>query len=54
MVTAEVKSDKAPTRAATLVFAPRLGFFVKSDQAGLGLKGNIATTFAATSLELLP
>ncbi|MFI5012602.1 MAG: hypothetical protein ACHQAY_09655 [Hyphomicrobiales bacterium] len=53
-IKSETRSDKAPTRASSLLFAPKLGYFVKSEQAGLGPKGDIATTFSATSLELAP
>jgi hypothetical protein len=51
-VKGEVKSDKAPERALTMLYAPKLGVPVKSTQGGLGPKGDIVSSFAASSLEL--
>ena len=51
-VTGKVKSDKAPERALAMLYAQRLGVPVKFTQGGLGPKGDIVSSFAATSLEL--
>jgi hypothetical protein len=48
----EVKSDKLPVRVISSFYAPKLGITVKTDQGGMGPKGDIMTSFVAASLEL--
>jgi hypothetical protein len=50
----EIKSDQAPTRATRLLYAPRLGYFVKSESASSLSNGLYAFSFKATSVELTP
>ena len=53
-IDSEVQSDKAPARAARLLYAPQLGYFVKAESAGSLAGSDFATAFSATSLELAP
>jgi hypothetical protein len=53
-IDSDVRSDKDPERATRSLYAPRLGYFVKADSAGLVARGHIATAYSATSLELAP